>query len=68
MTLERASITDPKFIEELDCHYYYDYQDCLITVSLGMPFRWNEGDDLYCYKLIAGVIDLDREAEYGADS
>ncbi|MDJ0553136.1 MAG: hypothetical protein QNJ68_01570 [Microcoleaceae cyanobacterium MO_207.B10] len=66
VTLERVSITDPRFIEEeeLDYYDYYKFPDCLITLSLGMPFRWNEGDDFYCYKLIAGVINLDREAKY----
>jgi ATP-dependent DNA helicase RecQ len=54
-----ARITDPVLMEKLE-KGYQPGQHCLITVSLSMPYRpsdWKgEGDP--CWKLIAGVIEL----------
>ena len=53
-----ARITDPMFVERLESGHKPQHH-CLVTVSLGMPWRppnW-EGD-LPCWKLIAAVIEL----------
>ncbi len=57
-TLSGATITDPVFAEKLESGYQ-PKQNCLVTVSLSMPWappNW-EGEDP-CWKLIAGVIEL----------
>lgn len=56
-----AKITDPVFIKKLESGYR-PQKACLVTVSLGMPWRrdnW-EGDDP-CWKLIAGVVELPED-------
>ncbi len=57
--LRDAKITDPVFVEKLEAGYQ-PKNNCLITVSLSMPYRprpdW-EGEDP-CWKLISGVIEL----------
>ncbi|MDJ0717249.1 MAG: hypothetical protein QNJ54_24030 [Prochloraceae cyanobacterium] len=56
--LRDLPITDPAFLERLKAGNL-PKNPCLVTVSLGMPYRplnW-EGDDP-CWKLIAGVIEL----------
>jgi hypothetical protein len=58
LKLSNLSITDPVFVQKLAVGYR-PVNPCLVTVSLGMPWRprnW-EGDDP-CWKLIAGVIEL----------
>ena len=58
--LENASITDPEFVKRLVLGHQSDNL-CLITVSLSLPFcpdeTWQEIEP--CWKLIAGVIELD---------
>ena len=59
----RARITDPVLVEKLE-RGYRPGQHCLVTASLSMPFRpadW-KGDGLPCWKLIAGVVELDPGA------
>lgn len=56
--LSNLNITDPVLVERL-ARGYRPANPCLVTVSLGMPWRppnW-EGDDP-CWKLIAGVVEL----------
>lgn len=57
--LEDASITDPEFVKRLDSGYR-PRNDCLVTVSLSLPFRPHDNweGDAPCWKLIAGVIEL----------
>lgn len=58
LKLKNLNITDPVFVERLAAGYR-PTNPCLVTVSLGMPWRprnW-EGDDP-CWKLIAGVVEL----------
>ncbi|MCC3413786.1 MAG: hypothetical protein JGK24_16475 [Microcoleus sp. PH2017_29_MFU_D_A] len=59
-----ATITDPVFTRRLDLGYRPE-KACLLTISLSMPWRpddW-EGDDP-CWKLIAGVIELEEDIIY----
>lgn len=61
--LKDAGITDPVFVEKLEAGYR-PQNSCLVTVSLSMPHRppnW-EGDDP-CWKLIAGVTELDERSQ-----
>ncbi|MEW6668071.1 MAG: DNA helicase RecQ [Thermodesulfobacteriota bacterium] len=56
----RARITDPVLVERLEGGYQPG-SHCLVTASLSMPYRpegW-KGDGLPCWKLIAGVIELE---------
>lgn len=57
--LRDAKITDPVFVEKLNTQYQ-PKSNCLVTVSLSMPYRphpeW-EGEDP-CWKLISAVIEL----------
>ncbi len=66
--LENLTITDPVFVKHLD-EGYLPSNDCLIVVSLNMPWAsvgW-QGEKC-CWKLIAGVIDLvDHQASTIAD-
>ena len=53
-------ITDPVFEKRLQSGYL-PKNPCLVTVSLGMPYRppnWDVNDPDPCWKLIAGVIEL----------
>jgi len=55
------SITDPAFAEKLNSGYE-PAGPCLLTMSLGMPYKppfWREDEELACWKLIAGVIELE---------
>ncbi|HEY9694894.1 MAG TPA: DUF488 domain-containing protein [Oculatellaceae cyanobacterium] len=57
-SLKAAKITDPVFVSKLE-EGYQPVNDCLITVSLGIPWapeNW-EGEEP-CWKLIAGVIEF----------
>lgn len=53
----KFSVTDSFCEEELKKLDFGDYQydDCLLTISLSEPFRKNDGN-LYQYKLIAAII------------
>ena len=56
-----AKITDPVFIKKLESGYR-PQKACLVTVSLGMPWRrdnWEGG--CRCWKLIAGVVELPED-------
>lgn len=54
-----ANITDVAMIDKLDQGLNIQNKDCLFTISLGQPWRKpNSDDELYCWKLIAGVIEL----------
>ncbi len=57
-----AKITDPVFVEKLESGHR-PADRCLVTVSLGMPYRpehWPEDQAPACWKLIAGVIELEE--------
>ncbi len=53
----RLSITDPVLQDRFSGHAAGDYDlgECLLTVSLGEPYK-----DGFCYKLIAGIIERKR--------
>lgn len=57
--LKDAKITDPIFVDKLNAGYQ-PQNNCLVTVSLSMPYQprpdWE--DEVPCWKLIAGVIEL----------
>jgi hypothetical protein len=58
-----ANITDPVFSSRLDAGHQ-PANHCLLTISLSLPWRppdWT-GDDP-CWKLIAGVIELDAGSQ-----
>jgi hypothetical protein len=53
-------ITDPVFCERL-ARGYAPSKTCLLTLSLGMPYKpddWPDEQSPVCWKLIAGVIEL----------
>jgi len=57
-----AKITDPVYVEKLESGHK-PADRCLVTVSLGMPYRpehWPEDQGPACWKLIAGVIELEE--------
>jgi ATP-dependent DNA helicase RecQ len=57
-----AKITDPVYVEKLESGHR-PADRCLVTVSLGMPYRpehWPEDQEPACWKLIAGVIELEE--------
>lgn len=56
-----ARITDPALVLRLEVGYEPSDQ-CLVTVSLSLPWRPYEREEERCYKLIAGVIDLAPKA------
>jgi hypothetical protein len=51
-------ITDPVFCEKLD-KGYKPAGPCVLTMSLSMPFKSNAHAEALCWKLIAGVIELE---------
>ena len=56
-----AKITDPVFIKKLESGYR-PQKACLVTVSLGMPWRRDNWEGGYrCWKLIAGVVELPED-------
>ena len=56
-----AKITDPVFIKKLESGYR-PRKACLVTVSLGMPWRRDNWEGGYrCWKLIAGVVELSED-------
>jgi hypothetical protein len=55
-------ITDPVCFERLN-RGYKPPPSCCLTMSLGMPYKppdWDEGEEPVCWKLIAGVIELQK--------
>lgn len=56
-----SRIVDPFFIEKLE-KGYRPARHCLVTIMLSEPFRpknW-DGDETPCWKLIAGVFELEQ--------
>lgn len=63
-------ITDPVYYERLD-KGHCAAKTCLLTASLTMPWvppGWDETDSPPCWKLIAGVVELDACASNGPES
>jgi len=58
-----VKITDPVFCEKLN-RGYKPSPSCLLTMSLSMPYKppdWDEDEEPVCWKLIAGVIELQNK-------
>jgi len=58
-----VKITDPVCFERLN-RGYKPSPSCFLTMSLGMPYKpsdWDEDDEPACWKLIAGVIELQKQ-------
>lgn len=56
--LFKAKVTDIVMIDKLNQGLDINGKECLFTISLAQPWRRNESDELSCWKLIAGVIEL----------
>jgi hypothetical protein len=50
-------VTDPVLLNKLDKGEEIS-NDCILTISLGMPFAKNKAGPQLCYKLLAGVVEL----------
>ena len=58
-----VGITDPVYFERLNSGHKPS-PSCLLTMSLGMPYKppeWDEDEELACWKLISGVIELQKK-------
>jgi len=58
-----VGITDPDYFEMLN-RGHRPSQSCFLTMSLGMPYKpsdWEEDEEPACWKLIAGVIELQKK-------
>ena len=58
-----VGITDPVFFERLN-RGHKPSPSYLLTMSLGMPYKppdWDEDDEPACWKLISGVIELQKQ-------
>ena len=58
-----VGITDPVFFERLN-RDYKPSPSCFLTMSLTMPYKppdWDEGEEPVCWKLISGVIELQKK-------
>jgi len=58
-----VKITDPVFFERLN-RGHNPSPSCFLTMSLGMPYKpqdWDENDEPACWKLISGVIELQKQ-------
>jgi len=58
----KVKITDPVYFEMLN-RGHTPSQSCFLTMSLTMPHKppdWDEDEEPVCWKLIAGVIELQR--------
>jgi len=56
-------ITDPVYFERLNSGHKPS-SSCFLTMSLGMPYKppdWDENDEPACWKLISGVIELQKK-------
>jgi len=53
-------LTDPILLSRLDSGETIS-KDCILTISLGTPFRRKQSDILFCWKMIAGVIELQKK-------
>lgn len=59
-----VGITDPVYFERLN-RGHKPSASSLLTMSLSMPHRppdWDEDDEPVCWKLIAGVIELQKQS------
>ncbi|MHC4691601.1 MAG: dual OB domain-containing protein [Planctomycetota bacterium] len=58
-----VKITDPVFFERLNSGHKPS-PSCFLTMSLGMPYKppdWDEGEEPVYWKLITGVIELQKK-------
>ncbi len=58
-----VKITDPVYVERLN-KGHKPSPSCFLTMSLSMPHKpsdWNEDEEPVCWKLIAGVIELQEQ-------
>ena len=58
-----VKITDPVFFERLNSGHKPS-PSCFLTMSLSMPYKpsgWDEDEEPACWKLIAGVIELQKK-------
>jgi len=58
-----VKITDPVFFERLN-RGHKPSPSCFLTMSLSMPHRpsdWDEDEEPVCWKLISGVIELQKQ-------
>lgn len=56
-------ITDPVYVEKRN-KGHKPIPSCFLTMSLSMPHKpadWDEDEDPVCWKLIAGVIELQEQ-------
>lgn len=56
-------ITDPVYFKRLNSGHKPS-SFCFLTMSLGMPYKppdWDEDDEPACWKLISGVIELQKQ-------
>jgi hypothetical protein len=60
---EDLSVTDPCFEQAVFKTMAPETTSCLLTISLGEPFRPEGADRDYCFKLIAAVMPLGDQAE-----
>lgn len=62
LTSIEISITDPLMLKKLD---YQESYTChgLICLSLSQPWQKSPQDELMCYRLIAGIIELPSQLE-----
>jgi hypothetical protein len=56
------SITDPVALDKLNRGESIS-QHCLVCLSLSQPWRPNPSDELMCYRLVAGIIELIPELD-----
>ena len=57
-----VGITDPVYFERLNSGHKPS-SSCFLTMSLGMPYKppdWDENEEPVCWKLISGVIELQK--------
>jgi len=58
-----VGITDPVYFERLNSGHKPS-SSCFLTLSLGMPYKppdWDKNDEPACWKLISGVIELQKK-------
>lgn len=53
------NLTDPVALDRLN-HMYELGSDCLLTVSMTVPWQSDADREAYCYKVVAAVIELQR--------
>jgi hypothetical protein len=50
-------VTDPLLLNRLDRSEEIS-EECILVISLGMPFAKNKTEPQLCYKLLAGIVEL----------